>query len=435
MSLKEKAWHNLGMIIQMNDDEIKTVEDIENYLKASERITFKMSDKKEVYKWMQNILIKFRYLGLNRRTRGLIKMYVSAMTGYSRAQVTRLIKQYVKSGHIQIKVFNRETFQKKYAHEDIQILAQTDELHNNPNGNALKKTLQRMADVFCDSKFDKIKNISVSHIYNIRKTTTYLRMNQTYQKTKPTVERTLGERAKPQPCGKPGYIRVDTVHQGDKDGVKGAYHINTVDEETQFQIIGSTPLISEQYLIPVLEKLISFYPFIIIEFHSDNGSEFINKVVCKLLNKLLIRLTKSRARKTTDNALVESKNGSIIRKWIGYGFIAKEYAGNINGFYSIFNEYLNFHRPCGFSKQIIDKKGKIKKFYPQSDYRTPYEKLKSIENYQSYLKGTICPVALEALALRYTDNQIAELVQSSLKFMGTEAKLIPDYVTALSFAQ
>lgn len=423
------------MIIQMNDEEIKTVEDIENYLKASERIAFKINDKKEAYKWMENVLVRFRYLGSSKRTKGLIKMYVGVITGYSRAQVTRLVKQYVKTGHIRIKDFSRETFPKKYSLQDIQLLAKTDEIHNNPNGNSLKTTLQRMADLFCDTKFENIKNISVSHIYNIRKTKSYLRINKTYHKTKPTVERTIGERSKPQPFGKPGYIRVDTVHQGDKDGEKGVYHINTIDEATQFQIMGATPYISEQYLIPILEKLISFYPFRIVEFHSDNGSEFINKIVCKLLNKLLIRLTKSRPRKTTDNALVESKNGSIIRKWIGYGFIGKEYAGNLNIFYSLFNEYVNFHRPCAFAKEVVDKKGKIKKFYPQKDYCTPYQKLKTIADYKTYLKEGISSVALESLALRYTDNQIAELVQTNLKSMGTEVKSIPDYVNALCLAK
>ncbi len=419
----------------MNDEEIKTVEDIANYLKAKERIVFKINNKKEAYKWMENVLVRFRYLGSNKRTKGLIKMYVSAITGYSRAQATRLIKQYVKTGHIRVKVFKRKTFPKKYSREDIHLLAKTDELHNNPNGNALKTTLQRMADIFCDTKFENIKTISVSHIYNIRKTTAYLRINKTYQKTKPTVERTIGERSIPRPFGKPGYIRVDTVHQGDKDGEKGVYHLNTIDEVTQFQIMGSTPFISERYLVPILEKMISFYPFKIIEFHSDNGSEFINKVVCKLLNKLLIRLTKSRARKTTDNALVESKNGSVIRKWIGYGFIGKEYAGNLNSFYSLFNEYVNFHRPCAFAKQTMDKKGKIKKVYPQSDYSTPYQKLKNIPGYHSYLKDDISPLYIETLALRYTDNQIAELVQSTLKSIGTEVKSIPDYVNALCFAK
>jgi hypothetical protein len=49
--------------------------------------------------------------------------------------------------------------------------------------------------------------------------------------------------------GKPGYIRIDTVHQGDLDGCKGVYHINAVDEVTQIEIVVSVEKISEQYFM------------------------------------------------------------------------------------------------------------------------------------------------------------------------------------------
>jgi transposase InsO family protein len=99
----------------------------------------------------------------------------------------------------------------------------------------------------------------------------------------------------PHPNGQPGFIRIDSVHQGDQDGVKGVYHINAVDEVTQFEVVCTVEKISERYLIPVLEQLLDAFPFVIKGFHSDNGSEYINKRVAKLLEKLLIE-----SRKTTD---------------------------------------------------------------------------------------------------------------------------------------
>jgi hypothetical protein len=242
----------------------------------------------------------------------------------------------------------------------------------------------------------------------------------------------MGERRKPIPEGKLGYLRVDTVRQGDRDGEKWVYHINTIDEVTQFEFIGSCPYISERYLRPLLEKLLKLYPFTIIEFHSDNGSEFINKIVCDLLNKMLINLTKSRARKTNDNALVEGKNGSIIRKWLGYGFISKEYAGNLNYFYSYFNEYLNFHRPCGFSTEIRNEKGKVKKVYKKEDYMTPYEKFRSLDNCWQYLKKGITLIMLDKTAMRYSDNQLAVLIQEQLVNLTKE--VLPDYFLSLKQA-
>src|ERR1019366_8622289 len=150
----------------------------------------------------------------------------------------------------------------------------------------------------------------------------------------------IGERRAPQPEGRPGYLRVDTVHQGGRDGVKGVYHINAVDEVTQWEVVSATAQISEAALKPVLEAMLRQFPFRILGFHSDKGSEFINHIVAELLNKLLIEQTKSRPRRCNDNALVECKNGAIIRKHIGYGYIAAEHAPAMQSFYlQYFNPY------------------------------------------------------------------------------------------------
>ena len=52
--------------------------------------------------------------------------------------------------------------------------------------------------------------------------------------------------------------------------------------------------------------MLAQFPFRILGFHSDNGSEFINYKVAELLNKLLIEQTKSRPRRSNDNGLVEA---------------------------------------------------------------------------------------------------------------------------------
>jgi len=141
-------------------------------------------------------------------------------------------------------------------------------------------------------------------------------ISKRFTKTKPVVSR-IGERIKPEAKGRPGYIRIDTVHQGDMNGGKGVYHINVVDEVTQWEIVASVEKISEAYLVPVLETMLLQFPFIISGFHSDNGSEFVNRIVAWLLNKMLIHFTKSRPRHSNDNGLVESKNGSVVRKQLG----------------------------------------------------------------------------------------------------------------------
>jgi citrate lyase gamma subunit len=100
------------------------------------------------------------------------------------------------------------------------------------------------------------------------------------------------------------------------------------------------------------------FPFRILGFNTDNGSEFIHKTVAQLLEKLRVEQTKSRPRQSGDNGLVETKNGAVIRKHIGYGYVDASHANRINDFYREYlNPYLNYHRPCAQADVKIDEKG------------------------------------------------------------------------------
>jgi hypothetical protein len=169
-------------------------------------------------------------------------------------------------------------------------------------------------------------------------------------------------------------------------------------------VIGCAEKISEHFLIPVLKDLLSQYPFTILGFHSDNGSEYVNKKVVKLLNKLLIEFTRSRARHTNDQALVEGKNGSIIRKQMGHWHIPQSEATKIQSFYKeTFNTYLNFHRPCGFAT------GKIKKKY--ETYLTPFEKFRTLTKPEQFLKKGVTMESLKEVEQQRSDIEYAKLVQ------------------------
>lgn len=398
------------MTITMNHSKKLSFQEIEKFLKGSSKLSFKGINKKESYQWIEDILDAYNYANLNRSEKGIIRAFIIKVSGYSRAQSTRLILHYNQKGIIEKIKYERHKFQQTYCDSDINLLAKTDELHDFPNGAAIKTILGRMSKV--DLQYKNIANISVAHIYNLRRSTLYKTIAKRYEKTCPKISQ-IAQRAKPQPKGQPGFIRVDSVHQGDRDKTKGIYHINTVDEVTQFEAIAAVEKITEKQMIPILKKLIETYPFKIKAFHSDNGSEYINKYVADLFNKLLIKFTKSRPRKSNDNALVESKNGSVIRKWMSYGFIDSSFASDLNKFYFLFfNEYLNFHRPCAFPFQIKSSKGKIKNIYKLEDYKTPYGKFKSLENAQQYLKKTVSFKQLDSLEKRYDDNQMAFIIQT-----------------------
>ena len=310
----------------------------------------------------------------------------------------------------------RGKFQRKYGVNDIALLVKTDLVHSCLNGKATKIILKREYEVYGKEEYKKISEISVAQIYNIRNNNQQYISSDTlyYNKTKSnSVD--IGIRQKPEPNGHPGYLRVDSVHQGDRDGKKGVYHINLVDEVNQMEILCCVERISEFFMRIVLEDAFEQFPYEIVNFHSDNGSEYINKQVSDLLNKLLIRQTKSRSRKTNDNALVESKN-RIIRKHMGRNYIDQKHAPLINEFYKkYFNIYLNYHRVCAFPEEKINSKGKIIKSYPLCNYMTPYDKLKSIPDIESYLKPGIDLKDLERIALTKSDNEFAEEMQKAKK--------------------
>ena len=219
----------------------------------------------------------------------------------------------------------------------------------------------------------------------------------------------IGERAKPESHGLPGQIRIDTVHQGDQDGHKGVYHINAVDEVTQWEVVASLERITEKHLEANLEGILRQFPFHIQGFHSDNCSEFVNKVVADILNKLLIRFTRSRPRHPDDNGLVESKNGSVIRKNLGYAHIPQSGACLLNQYHRYYlNPYINFHRPCFFPVEEIDHKGRMKKKYPYNKINTPFEKLKSIPGIENYLRRGVTLDKMQSYADQMSDNNFAE---------------------------
>ena len=260
--------------------------------------------------------------------------------------------------------------------------------------------------VYGHGQFENLSEISVSQIYNLRRSKVY--RGKRFTHTKPVFSR-IGERARPDPQGQPGHIRIDTVHQGDQERQKGVYHINAVDEVTQWEIVASVSRIAEYDLEPLLESMLNQFPFQVRGFHSDNGSEYVNRIVARLLNRLLIRFTRSRPRRPNDNGLVESKNGAVIRKNLGYLHIPQSCADLLNIYHrDNLNPYINFHRPCFFPQVIIDQKGKVKKKYPYEKIKTPYEQLKSLPQVETYLRPGITLDKLDAIANQMSDNKFAE---------------------------
>jgi hypothetical protein len=397
------------MVIQMNDGQLHTLAQLQAFLDGTMAVDFAVATE-ERYSFIGRTVRRFSYRGLRRAQKAVVLRFLERVSGYSRQQLTRLVKRGTERPPLKKRYRgSRTSFSSRYTLADVLLLAHTDSLHGTLSGPATKKLMERAHRLFGDARYERLAAISVAHLYNLRQRPGYQRLRVVWTKTRP-VTIPIGTRRAPAPNNRPGYLRVDSVHQGDQDGLKGVYHINAVDCVTQYEAVGSCERISEAYLIPVLEAMIGSFPFIIRGFHSDNGSEYINRQVAEMLNKLLIEEhTKSRSRHSNDNAQAESKNGSIVRKHLGYSHIPQRFAGLVNEFCrEHLNPYVNFHRPCLFAETITDPKGRQRKRYPYKLMMTPYEKLKSIPQAEQFLKPGIRFEHLDARAAAISDNEAAE---------------------------
>ena len=319
-------------------------------------------------------------------------------------------------------------FARKYTAADIRLLAEVDEAYGQMSGLATREVLRRQFEVFGDPRFERLATISNGHVYNLRGSATYRAKRTVWTKTQGTAV-AIGLRQAPEPEGRPGHVRVDTVHQGDRDGVKGIYLINLVDEVTQYEFVGAVAGISERFLLPLLEGLLLSFPFRILGFHADNGSEYINHRVAELLEKLRVeRFTKSRARTSNDNALVEGKNASVVRRWFGHDHIPQRFAPDVSRFaHGTLSPFLNFHRPCLFATEYRDDAGKVRRKYLARDVMTPYARFRSLPNAQVYLKPGMDFALLDAAAAAETDLHAARRVQTERRalFLRIAAGMAP----------
>ena len=113
----------------MNDERLQTIEQVRQFLEGSEAVEFRGLTAKEKYYWIEEVLIRFRYHRLKRGEKGVIRRYIKKITGYSRAQVSRLIVEYKRTGRLRRTEYRRHRFPRKYTPSGVGLLARTDELH------------------------------------------------------------------------------------------------------------------------------------------------------------------------------------------------------------------------------------------------------------------------------------------------------------------
>ena len=364
------------------------------------------------YGWIEQVLHRFGYRQLGRADKGVLLAYLQRLSGYSRAQLTRLVARWVTAKPL-VKSYRRPeyAFARRYTAADVAVLADVDLAMGTLSGPATACVLRRQRDVFKVPGFERLGDISVAHLYNLRGSAGYRAQRVVLTKTRPTRRVDIGVRRAPAPEGRAGFIRIDSVHQGDHDGIKGPYHIRAVDCVTQWQVVATVQTISEVHLLPVIEQMPEQFPFELLGLHADNGSEYVNHRVAKLLDKLKAEFTRSRPRHSNDNGLAETKNGAVVRKEFGDAHIAQRHAARFNTYCREYlNPFLNFHRPCLFSTDKPDPKkpGRIKRVYRPQDAMTPLDKLTSLPEANRALREGMTLDHLRELATALTDVQAAE---------------------------
>ncbi|MBN8479230.1 MAG: transposase family protein [Burkholderiales bacterium] len=410
MSLEAgRSGHPARMIVTLHTDRLTRLEQIERFLDGTAEVAFQAPRPAERRDWIAQMLGDFHYARRPRQERGLLLRYLVKVTGYSPAQTKRLVRQFAVLHHLRDRRGPpARPFARRYTLADQQALAELDALHGNLSGPATRLLAERAFRLFGEARYQRLATISVAHLYNLRRATGYRRARGAIPTKTASTVNTIGQRRRPDPDGQPGYVRIDSVHQGDLDDVKGVYLINAVDSVTQFQFVAAVERISENYLLPVLHALLARFPFVLRGFHADNGSEYINHRVAELLAKLNIELTKSRPRHSNDNALAETKNGAIVRKHLGYAHIPGHFAASVNAFtLDVLSPYLNFHRPCFFPLTITDHRGRQRKVYRAQDMMTPFDKLVSLPDASSCLKPGLTLDALHTAARALSDSHAA----------------------------
>jgi AraC-like DNA-binding protein len=273
------------MVIDMNEAQVRTLEQVRQVVAGTQALEFRSADDDEGrYAWIEQVLQRFGYRQLQRAERGVVLAYLQRLSGYSRAQLTRLVSRWT-GGNPLVKNYRRpqHAFARRYTGADVVLLAEVDRAMGTLSGPATACVLRRQRDVFADGRFERLGSISVAHLYNLRASVGYRAQRVVLTKTRPTKAVTIGVRKAPAPEGRPGFVRIDSVHQGDWDGTKGLYHINAVDCVTQWQVVATVQTISEAHLLPVIEQMLAQFPFLILGFHADNGSEYVNHRVAAML--------------------------------------------------------------------------------------------------------------------------------------------------------
>ena len=132
-----------GMVINMEEAKLATLEQIKAFLDGTSEVAFRVP-KEDRNPFIERVLKRFGYAPHGRIDKGVLLRYIERMTGLSRQQVTRLVRQYRKDGKLSRRpCAPKQGFTCRYTAADVALLAETDVLQSTLSGPATKKLMER----------------------------------------------------------------------------------------------------------------------------------------------------------------------------------------------------------------------------------------------------------------------------------------------------
>ena len=207
----------------LQTERLRTIEQVQAFVVGTESVDCTLQDRESAYDFVRRTLVAFGYHRLGKSDRGWVRRYIVKVTGFSPAQLTRLVARHAETGAVvDLRARNSgRPFETRYGPIDIRRLAEVDEAFGQMSGLATCEILRRAFEVHGDPRFERLAGISRSHVYNLRGSRTYRAKRTTWTKTKGS-NVAIAVRKAPEPNGVPGFLRVDSVHQGDPGRREGA---------------------------------------------------------------------------------------------------------------------------------------------------------------------------------------------------------------------
>ncbi len=188
---------------------------------------------------------------------------------------------------------------------------------------------------------------------------------------------------------KVGFFEIDLCgHDGGLAKGDFSWTLNFVDVKVQWTEQIAVFNKAQVHVFAGIKTIRGRLPFPLLGYDSDSGSEFINHQLYRYSIQEKITFTRGRAGKKNDNAFVEEKNDSIIRRWVGYGrYDTWEQVDILNELYGVLRLYTNFFLPVMKLKEKVRIGSKIIKRYDKPT--TPYQRILEAEDVSKEVKDRL----------------------------------------------